>query len=88
MMHLLHCVFNLGVLNSDATEYFESLVNQALDERMKSSAGRSQRPDLLQTLADNLTDIPEEDKLTDDDGNQWTETGKLCCDMFLKQEPM
>ena len=69
-------VFNLGLLNGEATGYFETLIGQALIERIQST--ESDRSDLLQTMANNLTVLPKEqsDKLRDESGKYWTTNGK------------
>ena len=70
----MHKYFNMGLLDADVSNYFDSLTESLIEER-KSSDGS----DFLQTLANNLAEAPSSDPDTSINhlGKAWTKKGIL-----------
>ena len=74
LVSFMHKYFNMGLLDADVSNYFDSLTESLIEER-KSSDGS----DFLQTLANNLAEAPASDPETSINhlGKAWTKKGML-----------
>ena len=72
LVSFMHKYFNMGLLDADVSNYFDSLTESLIEER-KSSDGS----DFLQTLANNLAEAPASDPDTSINhlGKAWTKKG-------------
>ena len=70
----MHKYFNMGLLDADVSNYFDSLTESLIEERKSSD-----RADFLQTLANNLAEAPASDPDTSINhlGKAWTKKGVL-----------